>query len=331
MARKLRIGFVGAGGIAPGHYTRLHDTRKASVVALSDRDPAAIERFRQRCPGSEKLPVYDDYRDMLKKEDLDAAVILSPHTVHYEQIRTCLNQGLHVLSEKPMTCTIKHAQALIKKASEVKKVLMVSYQRHFDPMFRYVREQIAQGKLGEIQFVQALQGQEWLRVTKGTWRQQLSMSGGGQLNDSGSHLVDIMLWTTGLRVKEVYAAMERFDGEVDINATLAMTFDNGALGSMSIIGNAPGWYEDHTIIGSEGAFYLRQGLGLIYQDGYGKPIEIKLPKYGRNPDSNFVDAILGKDEPQTPPECGLRTIEVTEAAWRSAAEGKPFRVPRSKM
>jgi predicted dehydrogenase len=204
---------------------------------------------------------------------------------------------------------------------------MISYQRHFDPMFRYMQQQIAKGVLGEIQYVQAIQSQEWLRNTRGTWRQNLKESCGGQLNDSGSHLVDIVMWVTGMKVKEVYARCENFDAKVDINSTLAMKFENGALGSMSVIGNAPSWYEDHTIIGSKGAFYLRQGLELIQQDATGKRVNVKLPKYDKNPDSNFVDCILGKDAPQTPPECGLRTIEVTEAAWKSAASHKPVRVP----
>lgn len=327
MGNKLRIGFIGAGGIAIGHYQRMMATKKAVVTALNEPSAASLKQFYTHCPGAEKLPVYADYREMLRKEALDGVVVQSPHTVHYEQINAALSLGLHVLAEKPMTCTIRHAKALIAKAADKKRVLMISYQRHFEPTFRYMRQVIAKGALGEVQFVQAIQAQEWLRLTKGTWRQQLALSGGGQLNDSGSHLVDIVMWVTGMKVKEVFARNENFKTEVDINATLAMTFENGALGSMSIIGNAPAWYEDHSIVGSKGALYLRQGIGLIHLDAMGKPITVKLPKYTKNPDSNFVDSILGKDTPQTPPECGLRTIEVTEAAWKSMAAGKPVRVP----
>jgi predicted dehydrogenase len=267
---------------------------------------------------------------MEKNEELDAVLILSPHTVHFQQTFDSLGKGLHVLSEKPMTCTIKHAKTLIEKAKQSKRVLMISYQRHFDPAFRYMRDQIAKGKIGEVQYVQAIQSQEWLRAVKGTWRQKLADSGGGQLNDSGSHLVDIVMWVSGMKVTEVFAIQDNFGTEVDINSTLAMKFENGALGSMSVIGNAPTWYEDHTIVGSKGAFYLRQAATetLFQQDAVGKKIEIKLPKYTKNPDSNFIDCMLGKDVPQTPPECGLRTIEVTEAAWKSAASGKPVKVPK---
>jgi predicted dehydrogenase len=327
MAKKLRVGFIGAGGISTGHYHRLHATKKAEVVALCDISQASLKRFYTRCEGADKLPTYYDYKDMLKNETLDAVVILTPHTLHYEHTSTSLRKGLHVLSEKPLVCTIRRAKALIKQAKAAKRVLMISYQRHYDPQFRYMRDQIQKGKLGEIQFVQAIQSQEWLRACAGTWRHEMALSGGGQLNDSGSHLVDIVMWVTGMKVKEVFAHSENFHAEVDINSALSMKFENGALGNMSIIGNAPTWYEDHTIVGSKGAFYLRQGLDLIQQDAKGKPVKVRLPKYSKDPDANFVDVINGKDKPQVPPECGLRTIEVTEAAWKSAASGKPVRVP----
>ena len=327
MARKLRMGFIGAGGIAIGHYQRFAAVKEAEVVALTEPSAASLKRFCAQCSGAAALPVYGDYREMLARETLDGVVILSPHTAHYEQICVSLKQGLHVLSEKPMVCSIKHAKEVIAKAKAAEKVLMLSYQRHFDPMFRYMRDVIASGKLGEVQFVQAIQAQEWLQLTRGTWRQVPEESGGGQLNDSGSHLIDIVMWVTGMKVKEVFARAENFDAKVDINTTLAMTFENGALGSMSVIGNAPGWWEDHSIVGSKGALYLRQGQEVIHLDAKGKAVKVKLPKYAKNPDSNFVASILGKDVPQTPPECGLRTIEVTEAAWKSAASGKPVRVP----
>lgn len=325
MAKKIRVGFIATGGIAPFHFHRLKEAKRAELVALTEPDPKMYERFCAHCPGAEELPLYTNYLDMLKNEQLDAVEVLTPHDCHYDQVRTCMSKGLHVLTEKPMVCSIKHAKALIAHQKKTGVVLAVSYQRHCEPTFRYMRDQILKGKIGEIEYVQALLSQEWLRATAGTWRQQIAHSLGGQLNDSGSHMVDILLWVTGLQVKEVSAVCENFGTEVDINSALTLSFKNGAMGNMSIIGNAPSWYEDHTIIGSKGAFYLRNG-NLLQQDAKGKPVKVKLPKYTKTPDTNFIDCILGKDVPQAPPECGLRVMEVTEAAWRSAASGKPVRL-----
>jgi len=327
MAKKIRVGFIGAGGIAILHYNRFSAIKQVEVVALNEPSSVSLERFYNHCPDSKSLPVYSNYRDMIEKENLDAVVVLSPHTLHYEQIMYSLNSGLHVLTEKPMVCSITHAKEVIQKAKKVSKILMISYQRHFEPPFRYMREQIQKGAIGEVQFVQALLSQEWLRLTRNTWRQVLKLSGGGQLNDSGSHFIDIMMWMTGMKVREVFAKIDKFDVPVDINSALTLKFENGALGNLSVIGNAPGWYEDHTIVGSKGALFLRQGIGVFQQDELGKPVKVKLPKATNDPDRNFIMSILGKEKPEVPPECGLRTMEVTESAWKSAKMGKVVRVP----
>ncbi|MBL7648067.1 MAG: Gfo/Idh/MocA family oxidoreductase [Candidatus Hydrogenedentes bacterium] len=326
MTRKIRVGFIGAGGIAPGHYQRLMATGRAEIAALADPSADSLARFRARCPGSETIATYSTYEQMLAAVDLDAVLVLSPHAYHGEQISVSLRRGLHVLTEKPFVCDRHEARSLIDLARETGKVLSLSYQRHYDPVFRYMRSAIAEGQLGEIQFVQSIQAQEWLRLTEGTWRQVRALSCGGQLNDSGSHVIDIILWVTGLRVAAVSARGENFGREVDVNSAITLNFENGALGNISIIGNAPAWHEDHTIIGSKGAFYLRQDGALVQQDAQGLPVSYTLPDYAENPDSNFIACILGEATTESPPECGLETIRVTEAIWTAMESGGAVRL-----
>jgi predicted dehydrogenase len=166
----------------------------------------------------------------------------------------------------------------------------------------------------------------------GKWRQQLSLSGGGQLNDSGSHLLDIILWMTGLEVEQVQAFMENFDSEVDINSALSIRFRNGAMGTISVVGNSPtgGMWEDITIWGSKAVVYMRKGKITVKTAGTNEEYEPTGLPGSSNPDRNFIDAILGRDQVQVPPVCGLRVIELTEAAWKSAASGRPVRVKRSR-
>ncbi|MBX3176443.1 MAG: Gfo/Idh/MocA family oxidoreductase [Candidatus Hydrogenedentes bacterium] len=326
MSKKVRLGFIGAGGVAAGHFNRLMATGKAEIAALADPAPEALARFQKRCPDSRGIPFFPDYESMIGSVDLDGVLVLSPHACHFEQIMTCLGQGLHVLSEKPFVCGSRNARKAIDRARKSGKVLSLSFQRHYEPVFRYMRETIRRGALGEIQFVQAMQAQEWLRLTEGTWRQSLEISGGGQLNDSGSHLIDIVLWVTGVPVVEVFAQSEYFGREVDINSAITMKFANGALANLSVIGNAPAWHEDHTIVGASGAFYLRQDGSLLQQDAKGRTKTVRLPKHTQNPDSNFVQCILGRAVTDTPPECGLETLRVTEALWQSARLGRPVKL-----
>jgi predicted dehydrogenase len=327
VSEKLKIGFIGVGGIAHGHVARLKKRPEVEIVGICDPSEESIARIRER-QGLENVPAFSDYRDMLDRVEMDGVVIASPHTLHFEQIMASLEKGCHVLTEKPMVCTQEHAKAVLRKAEETGKIVMISYQRHYFPEFIYIKQRIESGALGELTFVSALQGQDWLRGCRGTWRHTLELSGGGQLNDSGSHLVDIILWTTGLRAAEVFAFIENFDVPVDINSATTIRFTNGALGTISVMGDCPGWWEDITFLGKEGVIYYRNGrlFENVRADG-GDVVEVdrgKLPA-GSDPDNNFIDSILGIDEPKTPAVCGLRVIELTEGAWESAKTGKPYR------
>jgi predicted dehydrogenase len=332
MAKKVKLGLIGCGGIMQMHLNQLEPVKAAEVVGLADTSRASLSKIKKAYPKLADLPTFSDYRRLLDKVEMDGVIIASPHTTHYEQIMTCLDQGLHVLTEKPLVCSVAHAKDVIRKAKQKKRVLMISYQRHFSPAFRYARQLIAEGAIGRVTFISALQAQQWLRGTRGTWRQQPELSGGGQLNDSASHLFDIILWVSDLQPTAVYATIDNRGTKVDINSGITVQFNGGAIANISVVGDSPGWWEDVAYYGESGAIYIR-GDRIILQergaDAWGKlkssDVTDKL-RYKGNADKNFVDSILGKDEPQTPPIWGLRVIQLTEAAWESGRSGKPARV-----
>jgi predicted dehydrogenase len=328
--KKVRLAFIGCGGIMNWHVDRLKGTQ-SEFVALADPMPQMIKNLKDKQPQLAKVPEFESWEQMLKEVELDAVEIGSVHTVHYEQICAALEKGLHVQCEKPMTCTSAHARDICARAKKSKKVVSIAYQRHYQGTYRFLRQMVESGKLGAVQFVAAFQSQGWLKGTAGKWRQQKEFSGGGQFNDSGSHLIDMLMWTTGLEAEEVSARMEFFGTEVDINSAVNVKFANGALGTVSIIGNAPQWHEDFTIFGSDGAVFNRNGK-IMYQMGAGQPVlEVASAPDWMDPDKNFIGAILGQCENGCPPEIGLRVIELTEAAWRSHDKnGQPVKVERVK-
>ena len=303
--------------------------KDVEIAALADPSAESFSRLFARVPEAEKLPRFSNHKEMLANVEMDAVEISTPHTLHFEQIIDSLDRGLHVLTEKPMVCSVDHAVQVIEKSEAVGKILMVSYQRHFSPSFRFIRNQIKAGEIGEVLFVNALQDQHWYLSQQGKWRQVHALSGGGQLNDSGSHLLDIVLWMIDETPQTVTAFMNYFDTEVDINSALSIQFANGALANFSVVGTGPGpgMWEDITIWGSKGAIYSRNGK-ITCKYGGKDPVEIvDLPSRFASPDQNFVDAILGRDEVQVPAVCGLRVIQLTEAAWESADKGgRPVRV-----
>jgi len=327
---KLRIGLIGVGRISQGHISALSDRDEVQIVGIADPSEANVAKTVEQHAHLAVAKRFADYRCLLDQLKPDAVVICTPHTQHFAQTMDALDAGAHALIEKPMVCRVADAKVLLRRIESSGKVVGLSYQRHVSPQFRYVRDRIASGSVGNVQFITAVQQQNWKRRTIGTWRQDPAQSGGGQLNDSGSHLLDVILWATGLAPDTVSAFIDNRGTQVDINSALNVRFVGGAMGAFSIVGDAPEivgdtseFWEDITIWCDNGAFFVRNGSELEVQlnDGSFAPPPSSDMRQASNIDANFIHAIQGIEEIAAPPICGLRTIEVTEAAWESGAAG----------
>lgn len=264
--------------------------------------------------------------DTLKPE---AVVISSPHGLHFQHIMDALDRGCHVHTEKPMVCTVDHAKQVIAKVEETGLHLMIGYQRHLSPTYQYCRQVVQSGELGRVNFVAAHQSQNWYRNQQGKWRQDPFLGGGGQLNDSGSHLIDILLWVLEASPDTVFAMIDNLDIEVDVLTAMSIKFDTGALCNISIVGHAYGGVrEAFSVWLEEGALHLREGQ-LYRQAGDGTPELVdtsEMPEQA-NKDVAFIELIRGeRTENPIGVENGLRVIQLTEAAWQSAELGTPVKV-----
>jgi predicted dehydrogenase len=319
---KLRIGMIGTGGIAQWHVRQIKELDEdAVIIALAD----PVEANRQNVVTKYELnnvAHYDDYKSMLADANVDAVVICSPHTLHYQQVMEALDHGCHVLVEKPMTCSSEEAAQVIEKAEQSGKVLQISYQRHFQPEFLYIRNAIAQGEIGKLTSVTASLYQEWKQGTTGSWRQKPELSGGGMLMDSGSHIVDVLLWTTGQTPVEVQCQLHQQGTPVEIDSFTNIRFAEGAVAGLNIVGFAPCWHETYVFCGTEGGIFYDNGkiqLRRLKQE----PIIPELPKQTTNQDKSFIDAILGRHEVLVPATFAQKVVSLTEKIYQSAAY-KPF-------
>ncbi len=331
MPQKVRLGFIGAGSIAGFHLRNLQGVKEAKIVAFADPN---LEAAKQRAQEvglrvKEGKTVFADWREMLDKVEMDAVVILSPHSVHCEQIVTALQRGLHVLTEKPMVVKVSEAKKVISAAKAAGKVVVVSYQRRFMPTYRFIREQIHKGNLGDLFFVESFVAQGWQRGTEGTWRQDPKLSGGGFLMDTGSHIVDIVLWSVPAKPVSVTATLTNNGAPVEINDIVGIHFANGTLASIVTVGSAIGFFEHHTFVGSGGVLRLEHGKVIwgkphpkeVWRADWTEVPPSELPP-ASNPDRHFIDVVLGRAENESPPEDALKVITVTEAAYKAAKTGQ---------
>ena len=331
MPRKtIKIAMIGCGGNARGHMNRLLKIDGVKIVGLCDTAEAAIAAAQALDASIAKAPVYSDYKQMLKEVACDAVEISTPHTQHFDQIMASLNAGRHVLCEKPMVCRVAHAKKVINKVKKTGLVMGVSYQRHTMPPYRYCHKLIAEGAIGKLNFITALQSQNWYRgrMERRDWRGQMALSGGGQLNDSGSHLIDIILWMTDLQPAEVFAYQENLAAEVDILTGLSVKFDGGAICNISVVGHAVNWLEDITIWGDDATLAIRGSEIWRWGDEKREVVPESELEPASDPDANFIAALRGKEQIQAKPEDFLKVIQLSEAAWASAASGQPVAVTR---
>ncbi|KPK82554.1 MAG: hypothetical protein AMJ81_09740 [Phycisphaerae bacterium SM23_33] len=328
MSKVLRIGMIGCGGNGRGHLKNLVSRGEVQVVALTEPSRAMLERARQEIPALAEVPAYANHRQMIKHNELDAVGISTPHTLHFRQVMDALEAGLHVFCEKPLTTSVAETRKVIAKSRRKRKVVVVAFQRRLHAMRRFMRSFVRDKAFGRPLFVQSFCSQGWLSGTRGTWRQKLALSGGGQLNDTGAHIVDMIFWTMPARPVEVTALIDNRGTEVDIDSAISYRFADGALGNISIVGSGPRnlFWEDMTIVGSSGqALFLRNGV--LYASTGTETLEFK--SFGRDGDrvGHFIDVIRGRARNESPPEDFLPTIAFTQACWKSAKlGGKPVKI-----
>lgn len=325
----IRIGLIGCGGIVAGHALALLARADAAIVGLADPSPAMVARLVARVPALAGLPVFPSHHELLASADLDAVLVASPHTLHAEHVRAALDRGLHVLCEKPLVTDPRDGEELIALAEARGRVLMVSYQRHCDPGYRYLKLLVAGGALGELRSVGVRIGQNWRQLTIGSWRQDPALSGGGMLMDSGSHMVDILLWLVDRPVTRVAALVGQAGTPVDITSTALIEFAGGLQANLQLLGDMPAtWFEDVLIVGAEGvaryhtdAQHPWAGGAVEHWRGNELVRPLNLPALP-NPDAHWLDVIAGAAPSVLPATLGLQVAIVTDAIYRAAQSGQ---------
>lgn len=326
MSETLDIGIVGTGGLGTGLGHQFNDADGGTCAAIADISDENRERAGEELDVPEDAR-YEDYEAMLASEDLDGVAIATPHTLHYEQVVTCLEAGLDVLCEKPLCTDLDDARDLVRRSEEGDQILMVGYQRHLSPAYIEASQQLDAND-GHPKFITAEITQNWIEAQRGAWRTDPDLSGGGQLYDTGSHLVDAVLWTTDLTPTSVSAEMVFDDEEerVDKQAVLNVNFESETAASISVSGDAPRVREHIHMWGDGGAVYVYghewddREITVIDPDGEEYEPAFDHPHVSKG--QAFVDCVNERSEPPATARDAFYVTAVTEAAYESAHTGE---------
>ncbi len=189
--------------------------------------------------------LYKDYRQLIRAEakrsnGIDFVVIVTPNVSHYPIARFALENGIHVMCDKPLTTSSADAKILGTLAKRKGLLFGVMYTYTGYPMVRHMRETVAAGELGDIRFVSAEYPQDWLAtpLEKTGQKQALSRTDpkkAGISNcvaDIGSHVENMVSYVTGLEIRSLLARLDRF-GEgrtLEDNASILVEYKGGAKG-----------------------------------------------------------------------------------------------------
>jgi len=350
--RKAKLGFIGAGWWATANHMPIlaqrDDVEMTAVCRLGQAELRQVQQkfgFAFATEGAEELVNY---------RGLDAVIVTSPHTLHYEHARLALERGLHVLCEKPMCTQGAHARELVRLAAEKGLHLLVPYGWHYKPFVQQAKRWLDDGRVGQVQYVLCHMASPIRDLLRGgcfevdknsgqaggalfdpdprTWADP-AVAGGGYGHAQLSHSTGMLCWLTGLMPELVYALMMAPAARVDLYDALSVRFTGGAIGTVSGAGTVPPtgkaqYQVDLRIFGSDGLLMLdceRARLDLRRHDGTSAQMDLE-PDAGAytcdGPPANFVDLVLGKTTVNwSPGEAAMRSVLLLDAAYRSAASG----------
>ena len=331
-AGPVRAALIGCGSMARFHLLNILNERNNTVIPVvnepaADQYQATVEVFEaagRAAPENEP-----DLDKMLADHaaELDAVFIITPHVYHRDQAVACLEAGLDVLLEKPMTMNAAEAQSLIEARDRTGRLLVVAFNGSLSPEIRKARELIASGDVGEIRSISATVWQNWREVTDGTWRQVPEMSGGGFLFDTGAHMLNTVADLAGEDIVQVAAWLEDRGTPVDIDAVVLARLASGAMITLHGSGNTvPSVASDILLFGSRAI--LRTGVWgkrlLIQRYGDEELTPVKVPE-SSGAWEQFLAIKSGRMPNVSPPELGLRMNRLWDAIRASAAQnGAPI-------
>ncbi len=191
---KLKIGFIGCGGIANQKHLpgMSQQTEYVDLCAFCDLIPERAEKAAKQY-GTPDAKVYTDYHELLADPTIDAVHVLTPNIAHCEITIAALEAGKHVLCEKPMAATTADAKKMLDARDRTGKMLTIGYQyRHF-PANQVAKKVIDDGWLGDIYYAEATYLRRRGVPTWGVFTDK-SKQGGGPLIDIGTHALDTTLF-----------------------------------------------------------------------------------------------------------------------------------------
>jgi predicted dehydrogenase len=347
MSDRLNFGLIGCGEIAAQTSRAILESSSARVVHCMDvvADLAADLAGKHGARSTTRL------ENLLADKDVQAVIVSTPHYLHAPLSVQAARAGKHVLSEKPMACTLTQADEMIAAAAAAGVKLGILFPARLDFPYRKAAELLGGGAIGQVLAVK-LHGMSnkppsywaggWTGRVKTDWRPKLATSGGGFLIMNQVHDLDMMVGLLDLRPTRIYAEYGTFRTPVEVEDFLSfvMRTENGTLVSVDGSSAAIGGEAFGTrLYGQKGQLHLADGRVRVFLDApwgdleAGKWIELFAPQAVTPPNSRaatvdaFAGWVMGQGQYHAPGAEGRRSLEIIRGAYLSMKRGGPVAFP----
>jgi predicted dehydrogenase len=319
----VRIGIIGLGNIGKFHadYLLAGKIARGELAAVCSKSPDKLESFRTR-----GVKIFGDAIQLIKSGEVDAVIIATPHWQHASLGIAALENGIHVLVEKPIAAHKADAGKLIAAHQKNPQLVFAGmFQLRAEPRYEKIRELIRSGALGEIVRVNWI-STDWFRTetyyTSSAWRATWAGEGGGVLLNQCLHHLDTLQWLCGQpKCVRGFCQLGRFhDIEVEDNVTAYLEWANGATGTfIGSSGEAPGTNR-FEITGTRGRLVLENNK-LIFTRNAADMIE-----FSRAATQGFVKP-EAKDEDISFENAAQPHATLTQNFVDAICEGRPLIAP----
>jgi len=321
----INIGVIGCGYWGPNHIRNFNALPNCNMLVCCDRDVKRLEHMKSLYPAIETTT---ETEDLFKDKRLDALVIATPVFTHYELAKKTLENGKHVLVEKPMSHSVETSLSLIRLAENNDRVLMVGHTFEYTAAVNKAKEIMDSGDLGEPLYISST------RLNLGLFQPDINVSW-----DLAPHDISIITYLLGETPVSVNCqGKSHYKKDIEDVATITMNYANGVIAFIHSSWLDPNKVRKTTVVGSKKMLLYNdvetQEKIKIYDKGvdappyydtyadfqfsyrYGDIHSPRLDDYEplRKQSKHFVDCIENGLTPKSDGYSGLKVVSILEAA-----------------
>ena len=344
----MRYALIGCGRISTNHI-KAAVNNKLEIVAVCDIVPENMEAVlaKHGLEKDETIKRYTDYKQMIQENQIELISIATESGIHAEIALYCIEKGIHVIIEKPMAMSLADADKIIALAKEKHVKVSACHQNRFNIAVQEMRQALEAGRFGKLSHgsihVRWNRNQEY--YTQAPWRGTWAQDGGALMNQC-IHGIDLLRWTFGDEVEEVYGqTRQQFHHylEAEDIGMAVVKFKNGAIATIEGTTNVYPQNLEETlyIFGEKGTVKLggksTNNIDVwnfadeTDADQKNKGLEEATSNvYGNGHTSLFADvmnAIQEDREPYVNAQAGRNALEMILAIYKSQKTGQPVKLP----